>query len=254
MSLPPWKTDLIEKALKAHILRFGSFVLKSGRTSPYFINCGLFSKFGLSRAFNGAYARTIHNFALSNPSFDFDVIFGPAYKGIPIAGITGNELSHLDAEKWDGKGYAFNRKEAKDHGEGGVIVGEGLKGKKVIIIDDVITAGTAIREAIGIIEREGGELVGIVVAVDRQERTPSVGEKEGKGEEDDEGGKRQSAIGEVRRETGVPVLAVLTLGDIIAGAEKLGMGEEVGRMEEYRKRYWLPDVEGVLANEHMPRD
>ncbi|KAF2217969.1 hypothetical protein CERZMDRAFT_31273 [Cercospora zeae-maydis SCOH1-5] len=243
MSLPPWKTDLIEKALKADILRFGSFVLKSGRTSPYFINCGLFSKFGLSRAFNGAYARTIHEYATSNPSFDFDIIFGPAYKGIPIAGITGNELSHLDAEKWDGKGYAFNRKEAKDHGEGGMIVGESLKGKKVIIIDDVITAGTAIREAIGIIEREGGTLVGIVVAVDRQERTPSVGEKKGEGDDDDDddGGKRQSAIGEVRRETGVPVLAVLTLGDIIAGAEKLGMGKEVERMEEYRKWYGATD-------------
>lgn len=238
MSLPPWKTDLIEKALKADILKFGSFTLKSGRTSPYFINCGLFSKFGLSRAFNGAYARTIHEYATQNPSFDFDIIFGPAYKGIPIAGITGNELSHLDSEKWDGKGYAFNRKEAKDHGEGGTIVGESLKGKRVIIIDDVITAGTAIREAIEIIEKQGGTLVGIVVAVDRQEKTPSQAEKEGR---EDDGGSRQSAIGEVRRETGVPVLAVLTLEDIIVGAEKLGRGEEVGRMEEYRRRYGATD-------------
>lgn len=244
MSLPAWKTELIEKALHADILKFGSFKLKSGRTSPYFINCGLFSKFGLSRAFNNAYARTIHAHALAHPdTFDFDIIFGPAYKGIPIAGITGNELSHLDAERWDGKGYAFNRKEAKDHGEGGMIVGEALKGKKVIIIDDVITAGTAIREAIEIIKAQGGELVGIVVAVDRQERTPSAAEKEGKSVAggDDGSESKSSAIGEVRRETGVPVLAVLTLEDIIAGAEKLGMGEEVKKMEEYRRQYGAAD-------------
>ncbi|KAI5366031.1 Putative Phosphoribosyltransferase domain-containing protein [Septoria linicola] len=239
MSLPVWKTDLIEKALNADILKFGSFTLKSGRTSPYFINCGLFSKFGLSRAFNGAYARTIHEYAQKNSDFDFDVIFGPAYKGIPIAGITGNELSHLDEARWDGKGYSFNRKEAKDHGEGGTIVGESLKGKKVIIIDDVITAGTAIREAIDIIKAQGGTLAGIVVAVDRQEKTPTQAEKEGKG---DDGTARASAIGEVRRETGVPVLAVLTLEDIIAGAHKLGKSDEVKQMEEYRKQYGATDA------------
>lgn len=149
----------------------------------------------------------------------------------------------MDAERWDGKGYAFNRKEAKDHGEGGMIVGEALKGKKVIIIDDVITAGTAIREAIEIIKAQGGELVGIVVAVDRQERTPSAAEKEGKSVAggDDGSESKSSAIGEVRRETGVPVLAVLTLEDIIAGAEKLGMGEEVKKMEEYRRQYGAAD-------------
>lgn len=125
-----------------------------------------------------------------------------------------------------------------------MIVGEALKGKKVIIIDDVITAGTAIREAIEIIKAQGGELVGIVVAVDRQERTPSVAEKEGKGVvggDDDGSESKSSAIGEVRRETGVPVLAVLTLEDIIAGAEKLGMGEEVKKMEEYRRQYGAAD-------------
>lgn len=124
-----------------------------------------------------------------------------------------------------------------------MIVGEALKGKKVIIIDDVITAGTAIREAIEIIKAQGGELVGIVVAVDRQERTPSVAEKEGKSVVggDDGSESKSSAIGEVRRETGVPVLAVLTLEDIIAGAEKLGMGEEVKKMEEYRRQYGAAD-------------
>lgn len=124
-----------------------------------------------------------------------------------------------------------------------MIVGEALKGKKVIIIDDVITAGTAIREAIEIIKAQGGELVGIVVAVDRQERTPSAAEKEGKSVAggDDGSESKSSAIGEVRRETGVPVLAVLTLEDIIAGAEKLGMGEEVKKMEEYRRQYGAAD-------------
>lgn len=124
-----------------------------------------------------------------------------------------------------------------------MIVGEALKGKKVIIIDDVITAGTAIREAIEIIKAQGGELVGIVVAVDRQERTPSAAEKEGKSVVggDDGSESKSSAIGEVRRETGVPVLAVLTLEDIIAGAEKLGMGEEVKKMEEYRRQYGAAD-------------
>lgn len=125
-----------------------------------------------------------------------------------------------------------------------MIVGEALKGKKVIIIDDVITAGTAIREAIEIIKAQGGELVGIVVAVDRQERTPSAAEKEGTSVVaggDDGSESKSSAIGEVRRETGVPVLAVLTLEDIIAGAEKLGMGEEVKKMEEYRRQYGAAD-------------
>lgn len=227
--IPSWKIDLITQILHANALTFGSFKLKSGRISPYFVNCGLFSRGKLIRSIASAYARTIH---ASN--IDFDVLFGPAYKGIPLSATTSLELIALDEEKCGKIGYAFNRKEVKDHGEGGLMVGESLKGKKVVIIDDVITAGTAIREAIDIISAQGGELVGIIVAVDRQEKLPSQSEKEGKG---DDGSARGTAIGEVRSETGVPVLAVLTLDDLVDGMRHLGRDEEVKQMEEYRKRY-----------------
>lgn len=238
MSLPEWKTDLISLTLSSSILTFGTFTLKSGRTSPYFVNCGLFSKARSIRAISSAYARTLHEYALSNPAFKFDVLFGPAYKGIPLCATTAEKLAGIDEEKWGEVGYSYNRKEVKDHGEGGLMVGESMKGKKVVIIDDVITAGTAIREAIDIITAQGGELVGIIVAIDRQEKLPSAEEKAGG---KDDGSKRGSAIGEVVRETGVPVLAVLTLGDMIEGMRGLGRGEEVKRMEEYRKQYGASD-------------
>ncbi|KXS96750.1 hypothetical protein AC579_3322 [Pseudocercospora musae] len=238
MSIPQWKTDLIELALKADILGFGSFTLKSGRTSPYFVNCGRFSNGRSAKAIADAYARTVEDYGRANKDFGFDVIFGPAYKGIPIAATTTYALQLQDEKRWGDVGYSFNRKEAKDHGEGGTIVGESMKGKRVVIIDDVITAGTAIREAIDIIKAQGGTLAGIVVAIDRQEKMPSQGEKEGKG---DDGSARGSAIGEVRRETGVPVLAVLTLDDIVEAVKKLGMHEEVKQMQNYRSRYGASD-------------
>ena len=131
-------------------------------------------------------------------------------------------------------GYSFNRKEVKDHGEGGLLVGEKLKGKKVVIIDDVMTAGTAIREAVSIINGQGGKLVGIVVALDRQEKAPSESEKEGKS---DDGSARPSTVDLVRQETGVPVLAVLTLQDLIEGVKGIASESEVKGMEEYRKKY-----------------
>lgn len=237
-ALPDWKTDLISLTLQSSILTFGTFTLKSGRTSPYFVNCGLFSRARSIRSISSAYARTLHEHAAQNPSFSFDVLFGPAYKGIPLAATTAEKLAGIDEQKWGEVGYSFNRKEVKDHGEGGLMVGESMKGKKVVIIDDVITAGTAIREAIDIIKAQGGELVGIIVAIDRQEKLPSQSEKEGKG---DDGKPRGSAIGEVVRETGVPVLAVLTLGDMIEGMRKLGREDEVKRMEEYRKQYGASD-------------
>ncbi|KAK5118514.1 hypothetical protein LTR62_003029 [Meristemomyces frigidus] len=232
--LPDWKTNLIELALTSNILTFGSFKLKSNRISPYFVNCGLFCKANLIRAISTAYARQLDGYATANPDWGFDVLFGPAYKGIPLAATTAEKLAGVDEERWGNVAYSFNRKEVKDHGEGGLMVGESLKGKRVVIIDDVMTAGTAIREAVEIIHGQGGVLAGIIVAVDRQEKLPCASEKEGKG---DDGTARGSTMGEVRRETGVPVLAVLTLGDMIAGMRRLGRGEEVRRMEEYYERY-----------------
>jgi orotate phosphoribosyltransferase len=232
--LPAWKSSLIGHTIEAGALVFGSYTLKSGRTSPYFVNCGLFSRGKIVPAIASAYANTLSQHAQEHKGWDFDVLFGPAYKGVPLCATTTMKLVDSDPERWGHVGYAFNRKEVKGHGEGGLMIGESLKGKRVVIIDDVITAGTAIREAISMIEQQGGKLVGIIVAVDREEKMPSQSEKEGKG---DDGTPRGSAIGEVRRETGVPVLAVLTLTDIIAGMKKLGRQEEVKKMQEYYAKY-----------------
>nr|POE82417.1 long-chain-fatty-acid--coa ligase 1 [Quercus suber] len=232
--LPAWKANLISIALQSGILSFGSFTLKSHRVSPYFFNAGLFSKAHAIRALSNAYAAALHSYALADPTWDFDVLFGPAYKGIPLAATTCDKLATLDEARWGEVGFAYNRKEVKDHGEGGLMVGESLQGKKVVIVDDVMTAGTAIREAVQIIRAQGGTLVGIIVAVDRQEKMPSEAEKSGHG---DDGSPRGSTIGEVRRETGVPVLAVLTLRDLMEGMRAMGRAEEVERMGEYYERY-----------------
>lgn len=144
----------------------------------------------------------------------------------------------MDEKRWGEVGYAFNRKEVKDHGEGGLMVGESLKGKRVVIIDDVMTAGTAIRESIEMIKAQGGTLVGIIVAVNRQEKMPSQSEKEGNG---DDGSERGSAIGEVRRETGVPVMSVLSLMDLIEAIKGMGKKEEVEMMEAYYRQYGTQD-------------
>lgn len=240
-NLPGWKTSLISLALHSNILTFnGPYTLKSGRQSPYFINCGLFSRAKLIRAISTAYATTLHEHVLRYPQWQFDVLFGPAYKGIPLAATTAEKLAGVDEARYGEVGYSFNRKEVKNHGEGGLMVGESLKGKKVVIIDDVMTAGTAIREAISIIKSQGGTLVGIVVAVDREEKMPSQSERDGKGDDGSEA-ERGSTIGEVRRETGVPVLAVLTLGDVIEGMRGLGREEEVKAMESYRAKYGAKD-------------
>ncbi|TKA31287.1 hypothetical protein B0A50_02132 [Salinomyces thailandicus] len=232
--IPEWKTTLIQTALQSNILTFGTFTLKSHRISPYFVNCGLFSRAKLIKAISSAYARELHAQTLRDPKFHFDVLFGPAYKGIPLCATVCDKLADLDEARYGEVGYSFNRKEVKDHGEGGLMVGEQLKGKRCVIIDDVMTAGTAIREAIEIIKSQGGELVGIIVAVDRQEKMVSEGEKAGNG---DDGGARGSTIGEVRRETGVPVMAVLTLGDLIAGMGRLGRWDEVKQMQAYYEQY-----------------
>ena len=233
MSLPEYKQAFLNDCVEAGALKFGTFTLKSKRISPYFFNAGLFHRADLLRSISSAYARTLASHVDADPSFQFDVLFGPAYKGIPLAAAAVDKLADVDIAKYGKKSYSFNRKEAKDHGEGGNIVGASLKGQKVVIVDDVITAGTAIREAIEIIKREGGELVGIVVAFDRMEKTPSA--------TDDDGQPRPSAIGEVRKQYGIPVLAILTLDDVIEYWRGLGSADDLKRMDEYREKYRASD-------------
>ncbi|KAL7273025.1 hypothetical protein RUND412_004144 [Rhizina undulata] len=222
-ALPPFKQEFLETCISSKILTFGTFTLKSGRVSPYFFNAGAFSTARLLSSLASAYANAIHN----HPSIfnSFDVIFGPAYKGIPLATLTATKLYELDPAKYGDIGYAFNRKEAKDHGEGGNIVGSSLKGKRVLIVDDVITAGTAIREAVEIIKAADGQLTGIVVALDRQEKmvVKPGGQDTGR-----------SAIQDVQKALGVEVVAILTLGDLIVGVSG---EEEKTKMKEYRAQY-----------------
>jgi len=186
----PYQKNFIEFSIRRDVLRFGSFTLKSGRTSPYFFNAGLFSTgedlLELSRAYAGA---------LLNSGIDFDVLFGPAYKGIPLAAATATTL----ANQGHNIPWSFNRKEAKDHGEGGNIVGAPLEGR-ILIIDDVITAGTAIRESIDLIRSAGAEPAGVLVALDRQER--------GTGE--------LSAVQEVAADFGIPVFSIIRLDQILS--------------------------------------
>ncbi len=186
-----YQQQFIDFALSTGVLRFGQFTLKSGRISPYFFNSGLFNS-GASLARLGRfYAQTIVESGLS-----FDVLFGPAYKGIPLASTAAVALA--DHHQRD-LPYAFNRKEAKDHGEGGQLVGAPLHGK-VLIIDDVISAGTSVRESVEIIRAAGAEPAGVVIALDRQER-----------------GKAQlSAIQEVEQDHGIPVISIICLNDLLS--------------------------------------
>ncbi|KAF2019280.1 orotate phosphoribosyltransferase [Aaosphaeria arxii CBS 175.79] len=233
MALPEYKQDFIKTCVSAGALKFGTFTLKSKRVSPYFFNAGLFHRADLLRSISSAYAHTLKDYGTSNPEFQWDVLFGPAYKGIPLAAASVDKLADLDLEKYGKKSYSFNRKEAKTHGEGGNIVGASLKGQKIVIVDDVITAGTAIREAIDIIKKEGGELVGIIVAFDRLEKTPSA--------TDDDGTPRPSAIGEVRKQYGIPVLSILTLDDVVEYLRGLGSEDDLKRLDEYREKYRASD-------------
>lgn len=214
-TLKPYAASLLSLALSSSALLFGSFTLKSGRTSPYFFNAGRLNTGSLLYALGSAFAA-----AIMESGIEFDVLFGPAYKGIPLAAIVTMELSRAYGKE---VGYAFNRKEAKDHGEGGSLVGAELKGKRVLIIDDVITAGTAIREAVQIIKAAGGQLVGIAESLDRQE----------KGKDSD-----QSAVQQVESEVGVQVIVVATLLDIIEFLKiRGGYEDELSQMQEYRKVY-----------------
>ena len=179
--LPPYKTEFIELCMKLGVLKFGSFKLKSGRDSPYFFNAGLFSTGAAIAAVGNAYAA-----AIAGSGVPFDMLFGPAYKGIPLVTATAAAMAQAHGRNLS---FAFNRKEAKDHGEGGVIVGGPLRGK-VLIVDDVITAGTAIRESVDIIQAAGAAPAGVLLALDRQERGSSGA---------------ASAVQEVRQYVGAPL-------------------------------------------------
>jgi orotate phosphoribosyltransferase len=208
-----YQREFLDFALDLGVLRFGRFTLKSGRQSPYFFNAGLFNSGAALARLGRFYARTIVDAGVG-----FDVLFGPAYKGIPLAAVTAAAL--YDQHGIDVP-YAFNRKEAKAHGEGGNIVGHALEGR-VLIIDDVITAGTAIRESMQIIEAAGAKPAGVVIALDRQER--------GQGE--------RSAIQEVEAQYGIPVVAIVRLADLVEFVA--GRGEAAARLadiEAYRHEY-----------------
>ncbi len=200
-------------ALDTGVLRFGGFKLKSGRLSPYFFNAGLFST-GASLGRLGRYYAE----AIVAAGIEFDMLYGPAYKGIPLAAATGIALADHQGRDLP---FAFNRKEAKDHGEGGQIVGSPLHGR-VLILDDVITAGTSVGESVEIITGHGAEPAGVVIALDRRER----------------GSDDRSAVDEVRERFGIPVLAIATLDDLV---EYLGEGTEpnpnLAAVSAYRARY-----------------
>ena len=212
-----YQREFIELCMRLGVLKFGVFKLKSGRESPYFFNAGLFSSGAAIAAVGKAYAD-----AVVASDISFDMLFGPAYKGIPL--VTATTTALADHHGID-LPFAFNRKESKDHGEGGVIVGSPLKGR-VLIVDDVITAGTAIRDSIEIIRAAGAHPAGVLLALDRQERgTVSP----------------LSAVQEVREQFGMPVIAVIGLSDLMQHMRSLGRDADLIAMETYRDRYGVAD-------------
>jgi len=209
------RTRFLQLALDADALRFGEFILKSGRISPYFFNAGRFDSGAKTAALAACYVD-----AVDQAGLDFDLVFGPAYKGIPLATAFACDYARRGRDL----PMAFNRKEAKDHGEGGTLIGAPLAGRRVLIVDDVITAGTAIREALAIIRAAGGIPAGIVVALDRQEIASDTD--------------RRSAAQAVAEEAGIPVVAVANLGDLLAFTA--GNDDLVGfrePLQAYRARY-----------------
>lgn len=211
-----YKQEFLDLSLELGVLRFGEFTLKSGRMSPYFFNAGLFSS-GYAAAKLGRYYAS----AIAASKVEFDMLFGPAYKGIPLVTLAAAALAeHHDVDV----PYTFNRKEAKAHGEGGSVVGAPLSGK-VLIVDDVITAGTAAREAHHIITSAGAEVAGLVISLDREEI----------------GNDARSAVQELEQALGIPVISIVKLEDLI---DLLEDSEEFGSylkpVVDYRKRYGVP--------------
>ena len=213
-----YQLTFIDLALAREALRFGRFTLKSGRESPYFFNAGLFSDGEAAAVLGRCYAA-----AITRSGIEFDMIFGPAYKGIPLATATVIALSERHNRDVP---YAFNRKESKDHGEGGQVVGTPLRGR-VLIVDDVITAGTAVRESLDIIRGAGAQPVAVALALDRQER--------GQGS--------LTAVQEVEKDQGLKCVSIVTLADLIDALSRPGDGrvrisaEQLTSLRAYRERY-----------------
>jgi orotate phosphoribosyltransferase len=208
-----YQREFLRFALDVGVLRFGEFVLKSGRHSPYFFNAGLFNTGARLARLGRFYAQAIEDSGIAP-----DMLFGPAYKGIPLAAVTCAALA--DHHRHD-LPYAFNRKEAKDHGEGGDLVGSPLKGR-VLIVDDVISAGTSVRESVDIIRAHGAEPAGVVIALDRQER----------------GQDARSAVQQVESDLGIPVAAIARLHDLLEYLEgQAGSEADLARVRDYRARY-----------------
>jgi orotate phosphoribosyltransferase len=208
-----YQREFFRFAIDCGVLKFGQFTLKSGRISPYFFNAGLFNTGERLRRLGSYYAA-----ALVRSGVEFDLLFGPAYKGIPLAAATAIALA---AEHGRDVPYAFDRKEAKDHGEGGVIVGAPLAGR-VVVVDDVISSGLSVQHSAGLIEAAGARLAGVLVALDRQER--------GQGE--------RSAVAEVQARHGVPVVAVVGLDELVQYIEvdEKNAGR-AGSIRAYRAQY-----------------
>ena len=213
MFMHGYQREFIEFAIRNGVLRFGEFTLKSGRISPYFFNSGLFNSGASIARLGRYYAETI-----ARAELGFEMLFGPAYKGIPLAVAAAIALADHHGRDVP---YAFNRKEAKDHGEGGVTVGAPLQGR-VLIIDDVISAGTSVTESIHLIRSVGAEPAGVVVALDRQERSHGA----------------RSAIQEVEQRHGIPVLSIITLDQIMACLSNMSnMNDTLARIRAYRIQY-----------------
>ncbi len=208
-----YKTQFFQLALDKGILRFGQFTLKSGRVSPYFFNAGGFDDGRSLAVLASCYAN-----AISESGISFDMLFGPAYKGIPLAAATAVALCQ---EHGRNVPYAYNRKEAKDHGEGGVIVGAPLNGR-VLVIDDVISAGTSVRESIDIIRTAGAQPAGVAIALDRQEK----------------GQTERSAAQEVQEQFGIPCIAIAGLDDLLNFLQsQASTGVDLQALRDYRQRY-----------------
>jgi len=207
-----YQTAFLKLALEHEVLKFGQFTLKSGRISPYFFNLGKISSGAAMRDLSHAYAE-----ALAASGLEYDMLFGPAYKGIPLVSAVSIAL----ADRGRDLPYAYNRKEAKDHGEGGVLVGAAPKGR-VVIVDDVLTAGTALREAVGILRKAGAEPVAAVIALDRQEIGPNG----------------NSAVAEMERDTGIRVVPLVTVKEVLQFLQSANAdAATIAAMQDYQARY-----------------
>ncbi len=211
--MQPYQQAFLDFAMQQGVLRFGEYTLKSGRISPYFFNAGLFQTGSALSRLGQFYAQ-----AIVESGLQFDMLFGPAYKGIPLAAAVSIALYEKHGLDYP---YAFNRKETKDHGEGGTIVGAALKGR-VLVIDDVMTAGTAIREAAAIVTGQGAQLVGVAISLDRQER--------GQG--------KLSAVQEVKANFGVPVISIVGLQNVIQHVQnQVSDSGLLTAIQTYRQQY-----------------